>query len=86
MTELNLGHTGTRRQSYLTSAGAFFLYLGKNLSHSSRESQMTRGFSTSFGEPLSDLSKKYVREVRSKITQPISSTVRLHRHLIALFL
>ncbi|VDM74281.1 unnamed protein product [Strongylus vulgaris] len=37
---------------------------------------MTRGFSTSFGEPLSELSKKYVKEVRSRITQPISPIVR----------
>ncbi|XGW30302.1 hypothetical protein V3C99_009353 [Haemonchus contortus] len=35
---------------------------------------MTRRFSTSFGEPLSDESQRYVNEVRSRITQPISST------------
>ncbi|KIH69531.1 hypothetical protein ANCDUO_00115 [Ancylostoma duodenale] len=35
---------------------------------------MTRGFSTGFGEPLSELSRRYVKEVRSRITQPISPT------------
>ncbi|PIO53618.1 hypothetical protein TELCIR_25041, partial [Teladorsagia circumcincta] len=35
---------------------------------------MTRRFSTQFGEPLSDESQRYVNEVRSKLTQPISST------------
>ncbi|KHJ94532.1 hypothetical protein OESDEN_05532 [Oesophagostomum dentatum] len=35
---------------------------------------MTRIFSTSFGEPLSDTSKRYIKEVRSRLTQPISPT------------
>uniref|UniRef100_A0A0K0D5Z0 CRAL-TRIO domain-containing protein n=1 Tax=Angiostrongylus cantonensis TaxID=6313 RepID=A0A0K0D5Z0_ANGCA len=33
---------------------------------------MTRGFSTAFGEPLTDLSKRIVNDVRLRITQPIS--------------
>lgn len=37
--------------------------------------EMTRRFSTTFGEPLSDESQRYVNEVRSKITQPISAMV-----------
>ncbi|KAK5972933.1 CRAL/TRIO domain-containing protein [Trichostrongylus colubriformis] len=35
---------------------------------------MTRKFSTSFGEALSEESQRYVNEVRSKLTQPISPT------------